>query len=487
MKYDLILASISRILIVVGIAMLIPLLWSFFYGDGAAEAILYSIFSIIAVGLSLFYLFPLKNRQITYIEGYLIVTISWLAISLFGTLPYLFSGVMNFTDAFFETVSGFTTTGASILNDIESLPEGILMWRSLTQWLGGMGVIVLFVALVSQFGVGANKIFVAEAPGTVVEKVTPRISDTAKIFWTIYLIFTVFQIICLYLAGMNFYDSMAHAFTTIATGGFSTKNTSIGYFMDNTAIQIIITFFMFIGGTNFALFYYLYKEKSFKVFRRNEEFRLYFKVVFFATSIVLLSLYLGNPSENHGILSVTALFQVVSITTTTGFATVDYDAWPNLARNIMFLLLFVGGSLGSTAGGIKMARFLILLKATRAEIKHFLHPRLVTSIKINNITTTEKVISNTFVFFFVYLGIVSISTLILSLANLDLETSLTAVLACIGVIGPGLANVGPTANFADFPIWSKYFLSLIMLVGRLEFFTILVLFYSNPLNTTKRM
>ncbi|KJS23215.1 MAG: hypothetical protein VR72_02135 [Clostridiaceae bacterium BRH_c20a] len=481
MKYDLILASISRILIVVGISMIIPLLWSFFYGDGSAKAILYSIFTIIAVALSLFYFFPLKIRQITYIEGYLIVTISWLAISLFGTLPYLFSGVMNFTDAFFETVSGFTTTGASILSDIESLPKGILMWRALTQWLGGMGVIVLFVALVSQFGVGANKIFAAEAPGTVVEKVTPRISDTARSFWSIYMIFTVLQIISLYLAGMNFFDSMAHTFTTIATGGFSTKNTSIGYFMDNTAIQIVITLFMFLGGTNFALFYYLYKEKSFKVFWRNEEFKLYFKVVLVATSIILLSLYLGNP-EKHGILPVTALFQVVSITTTTGFATVDYDAWPNLARNIMFLLLFVGGSLGSTAGGIKMARFLILLKATGAEIKRFLHPRLVTGIKINKIPITEKVISNTFVFFFVYLGIVSISTLILSFADYDLETSLTAVLACIGVIGPGLANVGPAANFSDFPIWSKYFLSLLMLIGRLEFFTILVLFYSTPLN-----
>ena len=476
MRWKVVLASLSRLLIVVGLSMTIPLIWSIYFNDGVWVPIIYSMVITICSGLIIYVLFPLDNINLRYIEGYLIVTCGWLAVVLFGTLPYLFSGTMNFTDAVFETMSGFTTTGASILTDIESIPEGILMWRSLTQWLGGMGIIVLFVALVARFGPGANKIFIAEAPGPVVEKLTPRISETAKNLWKFYMIFTLVQIILLVVAGMDFYNSMAHTFTTIATGGFSTKNASIGFYLDNALIQLIIIVFMFLGGTNFALYYLVWKNKSIKVFMRNEEFRLYFKIVIVATLLVTISLYLAMPGD-HGILPITALFQVVSILTTTGFATVDYDAWPNLARNVMFVLLFIGGSLGSTAGGIKIGRFLILIKYTVSELVRSIHPRLVRSIKINKISVDDKVIINTFIFFFAYISIVGVSTLIMSTFNLDFESALTSVLACIGVIGPGFGIVGPVMNYAEIPILGKYFLTFLMLLGRLEIFTVLVLFY----------
>lgn len=476
MRWKVVLASLSRLLIVVGLSMIIPLICAIYFDDGSWPAVVYSMVITIGIGIIIYILFPLENTHLRHIEGYLIVTCAWLTVVLFGTLPYLFSGTMNFTDALFETMSGFTTTGASILKDVEAIPEGILMWRSLTQWLGGMGIIVLFVALVARFGPGANKIFNAEAPGPVLEKLTPRISDTAKNLWKFYMIFTLIQIILLAIAGMTFYDAMAHTFATIATGGFSTKNAGIGYYMDNAFIQLIIILFMFLGGTNFALYYLVWRNKTLKVFLDNEEFMLYLKIAIIATVLVSISLYLNMP-EGQGIIPITALFQVVSILTTTGFATVDYDMWPNLARNVMFILLFIGGSLGSTAGGIKIGRFLILIKYTLSELVRSIHPRLVRSLRVNRVLVDDKIVINTFIFFFAYISIVGISTVVMSSFDLDLESALTSVLACIGVIGPGLGIVGPVMNYADIPVTGKYFLTFLMLIGRLEIFTVFVLFY----------
>ena len=476
MRPRIILSALSYILIAVGLSMIIPLSWALYYGDGSWMVFIKSMSITMATGLLIYFIFPIQAERVKYIEGYLIVTLAWLSMVIFGTLPYLFSGTMTFTDAFFETMSGFTTTGATILIDIEALPEGILMWRSLTQWLGGMGIIVLFVALISQFGVGANKIFGAEAPGPVIEKLTPKISDTAKNLWKFYMLFTFAQIILLFIAGMTFYDSMAHTFSTIATGGFSTKNIGIGYYLDSQIIQLIITLFMFLGGTNFALYYLFWKNKSFKVFVKNEEFRLYFIIIALATILVAFSLYAANTVELE-ILPITALFQVVSILTTTGYATVDYDLWPSMARNVMFLLLFIGGSIGSTAGGLKIGRLLILFKITLEELTKFIHPRAILNLKINGKAVDNKIATNTLVFFFVYLTIVALGTLVMSSFNLDLQTSLTAVLASLGVIGPGLAGVGPAMNYSEIPETGKYFLSALMLLGRLELFTILLLFY----------
>lgn len=477
MRISIVMYLLSKVLLIVGAAVVVPLVWSVFLMDGMWLYFLLTILIFIGISIVLLYFFPLKaEATIKPSEGYLIVTCSWLAVVLLGSLPFIISGTMGFTDAFFETMSGFTTTGASILNDVESVPSSMLMWRSLTQWLGGMGIVILFIALMVHFGSGTNRIFSAEAPGTVVEKLTPRLSDTAKSLWKIYLFFTVIQIVLLTIAGMSIFDAMAHTFTTIATGGFSTKNASIAFFIDNPAIQLIIILFMFFGGTNFALFYYFYKKRKLRVFWESEEFKLYLKVIVAATVVVFISLYYSNL-DHQGILPITALFQVVSIVTTTGYATVDYDLWPNLARNVMFMLFFVGGSIGSTAGGIKMLRVLILLKVAIIEVFRFRHPSIVRGIKVSNERIDDRLVIHTFAFFFVYVSLVGFGTVIMSFMELDFESALSAVLACIGVIGPGFGAVGPVQNYAEIPVFGKYFLSLFMLLGRLEIFTVLVLFY----------
>lgn len=476
MRINVVLSFISRIILIVSITLLIPLLWSLYLNDGMWLVFVKTILVFVFCGLFLYYLFPLKMEKIKPVEGYLIVTCVWLVTVILGMFPFLFSGVMSFTDAFFETMSGFTTTGATILTDIEALPPSILMWRSLTQWLGGMGIIVLFVALILQFGSGAKKMFSAEAPGMVVEKLTPRLSDTAKSLWLIYLFFSLLALLFLYLAGMTFYDSMAHAFTSIATGGFSPKNDSIGYYMDNTAIQVVLILFMFLGGTNFALFYLFYKKKTWSVFWKSEEFRLYLKIFLAAALLVFISLYLSGI-EDQGFLPVTALFQVVSILTTTGYVTVDFDAWPNLARNVMFILFFIGGSVGSTAGGMKLIRFVILFKAAKSELFRLRHPRMIRRVKVNRVNIDDNLVINTLVFFFLYFLLIGLGTVVMSSMDLDLESALSSVLASLGIIGPAFGVVGPAESYANIPVFGKYFLSGLMLLGRLEIFTILILFF----------
>jgi len=479
LRPNIIFPLLSQVMVIVGAAMLVPLSWSLYLNDGMWVNFAATIFLFLLCSASLYYYFPMTKEPIKPIEGYIIVTMSWLGVVFFGALPFLFSGIMSFTDAFFETMSGFTTTGASILTDIESIPPSMLMWRALTQWLGGMGIVVLFIALMLRFGAGANRIFSAEAPGTVVEKLTPRLSSTAQNLWKIYLLFTATQIILLVVADMTFFDAMAHTFTTIATGGFSTKNSSIGHFGDNPMILLILIVFMAFGGTNFSLFYYAHKKRSLRVFWESEEFKLYLSVIVLATLLVLFSLYLSGV-QDQGFLPLTSLFQVVSIITTTGYATVDFDAWPALARNVMFVLFFVGGSMGSTAGGIKMLRFVILFKATTAELFRFRHPSIVHGIKVNRVQLDDRILIHTFAFFFVYIMMVGVGTAVMSFMDLDFESSLSAILACLGVIGPGFGVVGPMENYADIPVFGKYFLSLYMLLGRLEIFTILVLFFRKP-------
>ncbi len=481
MNLQMVLNPLARVLLIVGAALVVPLLWSLYLEDGMALIFLLTIAIFVATGLILLYFFPFRhqNQAIKPAEGYLIVTCSWIVVVLLGSLPFIFANVMDFGDAFFETMSGFTTTGASVLAEVEKLAPSLLIWRALTQWLGGMGIVVLFIALMVRFGSGLNRIFTAEAPGTTVEKLTPRLTDTAKSLWQIYLFFTLAQVLLLMVAGMTFFDALAHTFTSIATGGFSTKNAGIAFFADNLAVQLILILFMFFGGTNFALFYFYYKQKTLKVFWQSEEFKLYLKVIAIATLVVCAGLYFSGR-EVEGFLPVTALFQVVSVVTTTGYATVDYDLWPNLARNALFVLLFLGGSMGSTAGGIKMLRLLILLKVGLAEIFRFRHPTIVRTIKVNNERIDDRLVIHTFAFFFVYLLLVGLGTIVMSALGLDFESALSSVLACLGVIGPGFGTVGPAQNYAHLPLAGKYCLSLLMLLGRLEIFTILVLFYRKP-------
>jgi len=394
-------------------------------------------------------------------------------MSLFGMLPYIFTDqISNVPDAFFETVSGYTTTGASILNDIEILDHGILYWRSLTQWIGGMGIIVLAVAILPFLGIGGMQLFVAEAPGVSVDKLQPRIKETAMRLWQIYISFTVVLFFILWAEGMNSFEAVNHAMTTFATGGFSTKNASIGYF-ESPLIQYTIILFMFISATNFTLTYFAIKLDFKKVFQ-NEEFRIYSSFIIFLTAIVFITLYLIDSSYAEETFR-SALFSVVSIITTTGFTTVDFTGWTEFITILFFILMFFGASAGSTSGGIKIVRHVVLLKNSYIELKKQLHQQGVFILRFNNSKVPQSVVTNILAFMMLYVVIFSIGSVIMTLMGVDFITAIGSVAATLGNIGPGIGDVGPASNFSSIPDAGKYFLSLLMLIGRLELLTFLLI------------
>ena len=406
-------------------------------------------------------------------ESILVVIGTWLSISLMGVLPYLLSGdITNFTDALFETISGFTTTGASILTNIEAVPKGILFWRSLTHWIGGMGIVVLLVALSPFLKVSSIYLFNNEASVVISDKVNPRMFEDARWIWIIYVALTVLEIIFLHFGGMSLYESACHAFGTIATGGFSTRNASIGAF--SPYIQYVITVFMFLAGANFFL-YLLIINKRLKRALKNEELRLYAKIIFIAGAALTLILYF-KQNMNFEAAFRDAYFQVVSIITATGFATDDYLKWPVYGWLIILGLMFVGASAGSTGGGIKVIRHLIFFKYLKLQYKKLLHPNLVASVHYNgrlidNITLTK--VTN---YIILYIFIFVIASLTLSFMNIDIETSFGSVITCMGGIGPGFGKTGPASNFEMLPVAAKYVLMLMMIMGRLELYTFLVIF-----------
>lgn len=461
-------------LMIISFMMSLGLIVSYVYNEPDKQALIYSSAITFVVGLVLF----LVNRKadLTVInkrDGFIIVSITWLVISLFGTLPFLLSGAIdNFTDAFFETISGFTTTGATILTDIESVSKGVLYWRSVTQWIGGMGVIVLALAIMPILGIGGMQLFIAEVPGPTKDKLHPRITQTAKLLWGIYVLLTILQTGLLYAGGMSIFESVCHAFTTMATGGFSTRNASIAAF--SPYIQYVTTFFMFLAGTSFVLHYYSLRLQLGKVWE-SEEFRAYFKIIAVATIFITLSLIITSNTPFRDAFRDT-LFQVVSITTTTGFITADYLIWQPFLWFLIFLLMFVGGCAGSTGGGIKVVRQLILFKNSRLELRRLIHPNAVVPVRLNGKTIQEKIIHNVLAFFIIYILIFVFSSLFMSLLGLDFETSIGAVAASIGNIGPGLGKVGPVENYSFIPATGKWWLAFLMLLGRLELFTVLVLF-----------
>jgi trk system potassium uptake protein TrkH len=407
-------------------------------------------------------------------DGYLIVAGGWLLFSLFGTLPFLLTGsIHGFTDAFFETTSGFTTTGASILNNIEELSHGILFWRSLTQWLGGMGIILLTLILLPFLGIGGMQLFSAEVPSPTPDKLHPHVKDTAKRLWLIYLVFTVSESLLLWAGDMGLFDAICHSLTTMATGGYSTKQASIAYW-DSPYIHYVITLFMFLAGTNFTLSYFAMHGQFRKIWT-NEEFRWYLGFVGGFAIVITIGLLVTTGGGLESSFR-NALFQVVSILTTTGFATADYLLWAPWLGVLIFMLMFFGGSAGSTGGGPKIMRIVIMLKNSTQELKRMIHPNAVIPIRFNSTAVEASVVTNVLAFIVFYGIIAMISMAVMSFLGNDLNTSVGAVAATLGNIGPGIGGVGPALNYAEIHVAGKWYLSFLMLVGRLELFTVLILF-----------
>jgi len=482
----LILKVISMLLIIESIAILLAIPFSYYYGSRSLkwETLFNGKDDLLALLLSALFIFTIgiivllinKNstkKDIGKREGFIIVTASWIIISLFGAIPFILSGsIHSYTDAFFETMSGFTTTGASVINNIEAVPKGILFWRSMTHWIGGMGIIVLSLAILPLLGVGGMQLFIAEVPGPTPDKIHPRVAATAKRLWAIYVILTLAETIFLMFGGMSLFDGLCHAFGTMATGGFSTQNASVANY--SPYIQYIIIVFMVLAGINFTMHYFVLKGMIKKV-ARDQELRFYLIVLFLAAAIISVTLILEHilppgPAIRH------ALFQVVSIVTTTGFVSYDYLQWPFFVWFIIVLLMFTGGCAGSTGGGIKMARLLLLFKNSALEMKRQVHPNAIIPVRLNDRPVPQKLVNNVLAFFLIYIIIFSFGSLIMSRFGLDFESSIGSVAATLGNIGPGIGIVGPVSNYAAIPDGGKWFLSFLMLLGRLELFTVLILF-----------
>lgn len=454
--------------------MLLGLPFSIYYHESVTP-LLVSGLGTMLIGL-FFWLFFKKistHKELRKKDGYLVVGLGWLTLSVFGMLPFITSGTIpNVSDAFFETMSGFTTTGASILVDIESTPHGILFWRSLTQWIGGMGIIVLAVAFLPLIGVGGMQLFVAEAPGISPDKLKPRIRDTAKRLWFIYVGLTAAETLLLKLGGMSFFDALNHGLTTMATGGFSTKNASVAH--ETPYTQYIIILFMFLAGVNFTLTYFGLKGKLKKVWS-NEEFRAYFTTLFSFSIFVSLGILFYTDMGFEEAFR-TGTFQVVSVITTTGYITSDYTVWAPILTVLFFFFMFIGGSAGSTAGGVKIVRHVILFKNSFLEMKRLLHPSSIIPVRFNRKAVSESITFNVLAFIMIYISVFVFGSVAVALTGVDLLTTLGAVATSVGNIGPGLGLVGPVDNFAHLPDITKWFLSFLMLLGRLELFTILILF-----------
>ncbi len=478
MHKRLVLNIIARVLFIVNISMLLPLFWAIYYNPMDREVFVF--FIIIMSGFILFYLInkitKISNYQIENMspkDGMAIVGLSWIAVSLYGALPYFLVGVVpNFIDAFFESVSGFTTTGATVFNNIEVLPKGILFWRSLTHWLGGMGIIVLSVALLPAFGKGAFQLFKAEVPGPTAEKLKPKIIHTAKILWTVYIILSVSETILLLFGGMPFFDALCHTFGTMATGGFSTKNASIAHY--SPYIQWVIIVFMIFAGANFILHYRLLMGFSLKHYWKSEEFRVYFAMILFLSFFFVF--YSTAFSEKTIALRDSA-FQIISILTTTGYVTADFDRWPGLLKMILVILMFVGGCAGSTGGGMKVVRVYTLIKASINNILKSIFPNGVFTVKIDSIAIEERLVYGVLVYFFIFTALFVLGTLSMLITDKsDVITSFSASIACLGNIGPGLAKVGAVKNYSWISPSGKIILSFLMLAGRLELYPVLILF-----------
>ena len=474
MRWRLILHVVGLLTLFFGLTMALPLVVSLLFEDGSGIPMLLSLAITILFGASLTFGFRgTKIADIRQREGMAIVFFGWTAMGLFGALPFFLAGEgVSFTNAFFESVSGFTTTGSSILTNIEQHAEGILFWRSFIQWLGGMGIIVLSLAVLPFLKVGGMQLYKAEVPTPVPDKLKPRIQETAVTLWKVYIMFTFLQVLLLLAGGMNLYEAVCHAFTTMPTGGFSIKNTSIAHY-NSIYFDTVFILFMLMAGINFSLHYQMLKGKPLAIWRDAEgRFFLFLSLVL--VLLVSWNIY-GEVYNTLGESIRYGAFQVVSILTTTGFATADYETWPAMSQIILFLCMFIGASAGSTGGGIKCLRLMLLFKYCARELFLLVHPRSITHIKINGKPIPEEIIRSVIGFLALYIGLFAVCTVILSGLGVDFVTSLTAVASCIGNIGPGFGMVGPAENYAVIPTLGKWLLIWCMLLGRLEIYTVIIL------------
>jgi trk system potassium uptake protein TrkH len=475
MNFRFIVHLVAVVVFFLGVSMLSPLGLSLYDSDGSARSFSVAILITCALG-GLGYFWTRESRRDLYLshrDGVLIVTFGWVMAGLVATLPYLLSGAIpNFTDAYFECISGFTTTGASIVKDIERLPRSILLWRSQTQWLGGMGIIVLSIAVLPFLGVGGMQLYKAETPSPIVDKLTPRISDTAKAIWKIYIFLTLLQIVLLSLGGMSIFDAVNHAFTTMPTGGFSTKNASVAHYQ-NVYTDYVIILFMLIAGVNFSLHFKLLAGRFGTVFS-DPELRAYFIIIGVFIIVVAWNIY-GTIYSSVADAFRYASFQVVSLMTTTGFVTSDYEKWPAFSQLILLLCMFLGSMAGSTGGAVKIMRLILMLKHSYLELLRIIHPHAITVLKLGGIPVPQTIMRGIWGFFFLYIGIYVASTLLMAAIGLDVITAISSVATCLGNVGPGLGTVGPMDNYSGVPLIGKWILIACMLLGRLEIYTIIVL------------
>lgn len=486
LNYKIIFHFFGLLLLFNGGFMMVATLISLIYKDGVTLKLFLAGLATLLLGAIAMFGTKKHRKEMNKREGYIVVAFGWVVMSLTGTLPYLATdAIPSFTNAFFETMSGYTTTGASILNDIEILPEGVLFWRSMTHWIGGMGIIVLAIAILPLLGVGGMQLFAAEAPGPGGDKLHPRITDTAKRLWLIYFGYTVAETILLQVAGMSFFDAINHALSTLSTGGFSTKNASVAHWNDNPAIQYIIIFFMFLAGTNFVLSYYLFKGNVVKIIK-DDEFKLYFKFIVIFTLVASLLIYFKADVSQSSILHPMvlgeaesairhALFQVLAIVTTTGFVSADYTLWTPFLTVFFFGLMFLGGSAGSTSGGVKVVRHLILIKNGFLEFKRALHPNAILPVRYNTKSISKDIVFNILGFFILYMLSFIIGALVFSMFNIDFESAIGLSASSLGNVGPALGDFGPVNNYAALPSLGKWWAAFLMLIGRLELFTVLIL------------
>jgi len=486
LNYKIIFHFLGLLLLFNGGFILIATIISLVYKDGVTLELLLSGFTILILGSIIMFYTRNHSKEMNKREGYIVVAFGWIVMSLSGSLPYMITETIpSFTDAFFETMSGYTTTGASILNDIEIVPKGVLFWRSLTHWIGGMGIIVLAIAILPLLGIGGMQLFAAEAPGPGGDKLHPRITDTAKRLWLIYFGYTAAETILLQVAGMSFFDAINHALSTLSTGGFSTKNDSVANWNGNPTIQYIIMTFMFLAGTNFVLSYFAFKGRVQKIIK-DDEFKLYFKFIIVFTIIAALVIYfkadISHSKVDHpmvlGELESSfrhALFQVLAIVTTTGFVTADYTMWTPFLTVFFFGLMFLGGSAGSTSGGIKVMRHMILIKNGFLEFKRALHPNAILPVRYNQKSVSGGIVFNILGFFISYMLLFIFGALVFSMFQIDFTSAIGLSASTLGNVGPALGDFGPVNNYSTLPPLGKWWASFLMLLGRLELFTVLIL------------